>query len=383
MESRHPFILAIPNTQDKSLGFRIGLYVLWVMSVLMLSACIYPTSYPPPYVLNSKQDSEENVQTERTYRRSFRRSGGSGGSSRNFSSSLIDQTVNEVNRLEDLEAEDYLDTVAYIYSLIGICNSPGSITAHKTCVENCVSSSNLQNCFSTCNATHSCAIESAFGSGTFMSETTVLTNHHVVEEAIASYTSGGKHYYNIFTSVENHSGDDALLTSVKWYDENDDVALIEISPSLDVDVPSFGSLSSLRLLDELFTIGSPIGMKWTASLGHLTNKNPEKVNDCENCIIYSIPTFSGSSGGPVFDSDGDLVAIHAFVLTSDPDEDASVRTQFRGGPHIDRIKELFDENKVTESHRSDMSEALEKYSVREQRNIADSIKDIVIQLNRN
>ena len=98
-----------------------------------------------------------------------------------------------------------------------------------------------------------------------MSGDTVLTNHHVVPEAIGTYTENSKHYYNIFTSIENFSGQSTLLTAVNWYDEDDDVALIQLSESIDADVPTLGTLSSLKLLDELFTIGNPLGMKWTAS----------------------------------------------------------------------------------------------------------------------
>ena len=366
-------IKIISRNQD----FRAGFFLVWFISVFIFSSCIYP---PAPYVsdLRSEQDSysEDNTRRRRSSRRrSSRRSGRSSGGS-----SSIDQTIEEINRLEDLEAEDYLDTVAYIYALHGACVSSASITSHKSCVENCIlSSSNLGTCLKGCDNTYSCDVLSSFGSGTFMSGTTVLTNHHVVEESIAPYTQNGRHYYNIFTSVENFSKNDAILTAVTWHDESDDVALIEFSPSLSVDVPTFGSLSSLRLLDELFTIGSPIGMKWTASLGHLTNKDPGNINGCTNCIIYSIPTFAGSSGGPVFNANGHLVAIHAFVLASDDD---GVRTQFRGGPHIDRIKELFDENRDTQNQRLEIDGELEHFSTREQRGIADSVKDIVIQLSQ-
>ena len=368
-------IKIISRNQD----FRAGFFLVWFISVFIFSSCIYP---PAPYVsdLRSEQDSysEDNTRRRRSSRRrSSRRSGRSSGGS-----SSIDQTIEEINRLEDLEAEDYLDTVAYIYALHGACDSSASITGHKSCANNCVlNSSNeivLENCLRGCNNTHSCDMLTSFGSGTFMSETTALTNHHVVAEAIESYVQNRKHYYNIFTSVENFSKNDAILTAVTWHDESDDVALIEFSPSLSVDVPTFGSLSSLRLLDELFTIGSPIGMKWTASLGHLTNKDPG-ANTCANCIIYSIPTFAGSSGGPVFNANGHLVAIHAFVLASD---DGSNRTQFRGGPHIDRIKELFDDNRDTQNQRLEVGGELESYSTREQRDIADSVKDIVIQLSQ-
>ena len=380
MKLRRKFTLTPLKIQNKIQDFRIGLFVYKMISIFILSNCIYPPSYPP-YVVDSRSEqdsSKDSVRTSRSSRRSSRRSGRS-SSSGGSSSSSIDQTIDEINRLEDLEAEDYLDTVAYIYLLNGRCNALTSITSHKSCVENCIlNNNNLDTCLTGCNNTYSCKVLSSLGSGVFMSQTTVLTNHHVVEEAIEPYVEGGKHYYNIFTSVENFSNREALLTAVTWHDENDDVALIEFSPSLSVDVPTFGSFSSLRLLDELFTIGSPIGMKWTASLGHLTNKDPGNINGCRNCIIYSIPTFAGSSGGPVFDVNGYLVAIHAFVLASD---DGNDRTQFRGGPHIDRIKELFDDNRA-QDQRLEINGGSEGYSTNEQRDIADSVKDIVIQLSQ-
>ncbi len=361
--------------------------LLYLFSLFFLfSSCTFPegSSYLNNTDRDRSIDSAEYEPAERSRRggRSRRRSSSSSGGS-SSSSSNLSPTIDEINRLEELEVEDYLDSVVYFYNLIGVCDSSTTASTHESCVLNCIrtESNNLLSCLSTCNSDNSCSVEGSDASGVFESSSTVLTNHHVVEEAVGPYTENGEYYYHIVTSIESHSGDKALLDSVRWYNVNDDVALVELSMSLSgSDAPSFGSLSSLRLLDELFTIGNPDGVKWTASLGHLTNKNPP-LEVCDNCILYSIPTGGGNSGGPVFNSEGRLVAIHAFVLL----QDAYARyDNMRGGPHIDRIKELIQENRSGNQRQTVVLNRIERKLARsDQRELAEIVKDIVVDLRRN
>ena len=360
---------------------------LLIFSLLFcLTGCIYQPSPSPGISL--LQDAEESEGGDSSFssspsRRSSssrrRRSSSSNNSSRNSS---VSQAVDEINRLDDLNAESYRNTVAHIYSLDGECPSSPDvdthINTHRTCVQQCITSGGdqtaLETCFSNCNDVNSCGILHSIGSGVFLSSATVLTNHHVVEAAVEPYetTSPANKYYNIATTIENSSGGASLLNGVTWSDAADDIALTEFAPAFsNVDVPTLGRLSSLELLDELFTIGHPLDMRYTASLGYLSNKNCPEV--ATNCIIYSIPTFSGSSGSPIFDSNGHLVAIHAFSLLSRGEE-----TPFGGGPHIDRIRALIDSNRRTQTQR--LESQWNGHSRREQRAIASSVKEIVINL---
>jgi len=353
-------------------------YLIWIV-LFIFWGCIPPEDLRD---LDHRESNGDELATEyepADRRRSRRGSGG--GSRRSSGGSSRLPTTDEVSRLDELEVEDYLDSVAYLYVLIGVCDNSSTSSTHKSCVLNCINgpSDALVSCLSTCNIDNSCSVSSVHGSGVFESSSTILTNHHVVEEAIGPYTKNGEYYYHIVTSVEAYSEDVTLLRSVRWHDEGDDIALVELNESLSgSDVPSFGSLSSLRLLDELFTIGNPAGVQWTASLGHLTNKNPSS-DLCDNCILYSIPTGGGNSGGPVFNSEGRLVAIHAFVTLQN---NASSYDNMRGGPHIDRIKELIQDNRSSnQRHITVLAKKERQLSRRDQREVARIVKDIVINRN--
>lgn len=118
--------------------------------------------------------------------RSRSRGGNSGSRRSSGGGSSLPLTVDEISRLEELEVEDYLDSVAYIYVLIGVCDASSTVSTHKSCVLNCINgeSINLASRLLTCNADNSCSVSSVHGSGVFESSSTILTNHHVVEEAI-------------------------------------------------------------------------------------------------------------------------------------------------------------------------------------------------------
>ena len=287
--------------------------------------------------------------------------------------------------------EDYIPTVVYLYSIVGRCNSASDESAHKSCTTACYDPSfagNLKQCVDICDARNSKACETlgAVCSGVFQEANHILTNHHCVEADIGSYTKKGKHYYSIQgTAVENKSRQKTMLKTVKWYDKTADVALVELNKSLSnakrADLT--GSVSELSLLDVLFTIGQPTPgltpIKWTASAGYLTNKEPGLCGG--RCIAYSIPVGGGNSGGPVFNSKGKLVALIAKTITD--------YNNLSFGPHIDRINHLISQPPAPGS--SDFSGTLSSFqnlqaegffdlssSAQEQR--LEAIKELAIEL---
>ena len=274
-----------------------------------------------------------------------------------------------------LRIEDYLRTSVFLYTLIGECESSTNKATHKSCVEACLTTggSGLRSCIRVCDNANSqaCSTLGQACSGVFQQKNHILTNHHCIEVEIADYTdpTNNKFYYSFGTVVENHSGQRTTLKNIKWYDTTDDIALAELTASLSkAVVPTFGSVSDLSLLDELFTIGNPDSIKWTASLGELTNKNPP-ASLCRNCITHSIPVGDGNSGGPVFNHEGHLVALIAASL------DGYDNVNF--GPHIDRIKHL-----IRRSGSNDVTNLASRNSLLHSDNedITEEIQDLVIYL---
>ena len=265
-----------------------------------------------------------------------------------------------------LDIDRHLDSTVYIYTPVVLCEIESERDQHKTCTEACDTS---LSCFLGCKDDTTCEDTwYIFGSGVFaVSKSQILTNHHVVEEAILGdflNEQDDKFGYAINTFIETHSGDEILVKEVKWYDENDDVALIELVESASgVFIPPHGSLSKLDLLDELFTIGNPSNIKWTVSKGHLTNK---KIDLC-NCFAHSIPIGGGNSGGPIFDMKGNLVGLIAKTL--------GAYDNLNFGPHIDRIKELIRNNGGT-SGPSLLSSSTRRLSRRERRDYVQNLKKL-------
>ena len=234
--------------------------------------------------------------------------GGSGSSSRSSSSGRYrsrddddddddddhDHDIEDLHRIidSDIDVTSLIDTAVVLYSIIGQCDSESNSNTHKTCVTACLRARTTDqikaNCITTCNTTSNCKLLSGICSGVFQSNSKILTNHHCIDADIAGYTDpdDNKYYYSLGTVVENESGQQTSLSEVKWYDTKADIALVELDESLsNAEIPTFGSVSDLSLLDELFTIGAPDGLEWTASLGHLTNKNPPSTR-CKDCIFF-------------------------------------------------------------------------------------------------
>lgn len=237
-----------------------------------------------------------------------------------------------------LQIEEFLDTAVYLWMLIGECGSNSDEAVHKACVRQCLQGSSVATCVGNCDSANSKACEtlSSNCSGVFQANDHILTNHHCIDTEISGYTENNKYYYNIAGTVVESRTQKTTLKTIKWYDAVDDIALVELNKSLSsAEIPNHGSLSDLHLLDELFTIGAPNSIKWTASLGRLTNKEPPS-DLCRNCITYSIPIGGGNSGGPVYDTAGKLVGLIS----------ASLRgyDNINYGPHIDRIKHLIRED---------------------------------------
>ena len=294
-----------------------------------------------------------------TYKTSIRRGGGGirrkrRGSSRR--SSRTEKTLLlEVETDEDVDIESYLDKIVYVYLLNSKCGTQAQAGPYKTCVTTCIANHNtptsISNCISsTCG--NDCELLSNIGSGVFYKANQFFTNHHVIK-VILTYTATNKYYSNISAIIENNSGDNERISRIVWHNSGADVALVETAQSVpNAEIAILGNLSDIKLLHPLFTIGNPASVKWVASQGHLTKKPPVPVTDCRSdCITHSIPTFSGNSGGPIFDlKTGKLVALHAGTIL----DRANNRISHLGfGPHIDKIKSLISSNTQTQSYRVD------------------------------
>jgi len=133
----------------------------------------------------------------------------------------------------------------------------------------------------------------SFGSGFFISKDGIIaTNYHVIE----------KGYGAVIKTLDGKIYQDAYLLS---YDEDKDIALLKIdeknAPPVEV-----GDSDSIEQGDKALTIGNPEGLQNTVSEGLISG-----IREYEGIKIiqFSSPISKGSSGGPLFNLDGEVVGI--------------------------------------------------------------------------
>ncbi len=131
------------------------------------------------------------------------------------------------------------------------------------------------------------------GSGfIYNDDSTIVTNFHVIEtcnKVVAQDEDGSK--YDI--------------EGVKGYDKEKDIAILKTKKSTKLDVLDINT-DDLKKGDEVTAIGSPKGLVNSVSTGVVSSVR-KKGNDQE--IQISAPISEGSSGGALFDKNGDVVGI--------------------------------------------------------------------------
>ena len=143
-------------------------------------------------------------------------------------------------------------------------------------------------------------IESGFGSGfVYSADGLIATNNHVIEGASKIYVtlSGSEKRYE---------------ATVVGADSYSDLAILKIEKTGLTPV-TFGSSGNLRLGDSVFVIGSPYDSLFANSVssGIVSGLNRQMVlNSATQTFIQTDAAVNpGNSGGPMFNTNGELVGI--------------------------------------------------------------------------
>jgi putative serine protease PepD len=140
----------------------------------------------------------------------------------------------------------------------------------------------------------------ATGSGFVIDEEgRILTNQHVVGEADS-------------VTVRFPDGDEAQARVV-GSDPSTDIALLDLVEDRDVTPLELGSADSLDVGDPVAAIGSPFGLEGTLTAGIVSavDRDIQAPNGfvIDGAIQTDAAINSGSSGGPLFDSEGRVVGV--------------------------------------------------------------------------
>ena len=150
------------------------------------------------------------------------------------------------------------------------------------------------------------------GSGFFINEKGyIATNYHVVEDASAIqvefFQKGMK---NIFTA------------QVIVVDKQNDLAIIQINDPKFKTIPRIPYVFSSTIRDvgtEVFALGYPLAHVMGDEIKFTDGKISSKTGIGGDITVYqiSVPIQPGNSGGPLFDSKGNLVGITSSALNKD------------------------------------------------------------------
>ena len=118
---------------------------------------------------------------------------------------------------------------------------------------------------------------------------TVVTNYHVIEGAntIKVYTNNNVEY-----DVKN----------IRNSDKDSDLAILTLSENTGLHPLSVGNSSKVKKGDEVVAIGSPEGLQNSVSTGVLSGRTDIDLQ-------FTAPISHGSSGGALFNSDGEVIGV--------------------------------------------------------------------------
>lgn len=140
--------------------------------------------------------------------------------------------------------------------------------------------------------------KSSVGSGFAISQNTIITNAHVVEDAD-----------DVTIKLYNHKN---IYGKVVKKDKDRDLALIEVEENL---TPlNFNYDENLAIGTEVYAIGAPKDIPYTMTKGIISAKDRE-IGSCKY-IQIDASINAGNSGGPLVNENGEVIGINTLKMTN-------------------------------------------------------------------
>ena len=131
----------------------------------------------------------------------------------------------------------------------------------------------------------------------------VVTNYHVIENA---------------EEIRVVLADETSFTAeVLGQDQKTDIAVLKINPGeTKLTAVSFGNSDELRVGDWVLAIGNPFGLGGTVTAGIVSARGRDIGNGPYDDFIQTDASINrGNSGGPLFNSDGDVIGINTAIYS--------------------------------------------------------------------
>lgn len=145
----------------------------------------------------------------------------------------------------------------------------------------------------------------------------ILTNAHVLTD-----TRGSTYYEDIDITFSNHAKVRGMYI---FLDRNEDVAVISVPKSDNYKIAKIiDNDSKVEEQEIVFSIGHPHGYKFTHTVGSISKTriktSTDYISGTSNTKTYvynhSATINKGNSGGPLFNSKGEVIAINSMQPTS-------------------------------------------------------------------
>jgi serine protease Do len=138
----------------------------------------------------------------------------------------------------------------------------------------------------------------------------ILTNHHVIESAAARG-------FALKVYLEDGTAYDAQIVG---YEQENDVAVLKIAAE-GLDAVTTGDSDTAKVGDSIYAVGDPLGqLKYTMTDGIISALDRVVAVDRQTSISMfqiSAAVNSGNSGGPVYDTKGEVIGIVSAKYSSD------------------------------------------------------------------
>ncbi len=142
----------------------------------------------------------------------------------------------------------------------------------------------------------------ALGSGFVISaDGYIVTNNHVIEGADD-------------IEIEFYSGE-RLNAELVGTDPKTDIALLKVESTDALPFVSFGNSDTMRVGDWVVAMGNPLGQGFSVSAGIVSARNRELSGTYDDYIQTDAAINRGNSGGPLFNTDGQVVGVNTAILS--------------------------------------------------------------------
>ena len=99
--------------------------------------------------------------------------------------------------------------------------------------------------------------------------------------------------------------------------EKTDIALIKIEPPFELDKVTFGDSDAIRVGDWVLAIGNPFGLGGSVTAGIVSAKSRDiAAGPYDNFIQTDAAINQGSSGGPMFNTKGEVIGINSALFST-------------------------------------------------------------------